>query len=68
MASKPTSQRSGSGRAQSGASRNRKRSAANRQQASQNGDGPLPAQQARHEVNEADRESVAGHGRAEPIA
>jgi hypothetical protein len=56
MASKPTSQRSGSRRAQSGASRNRKGSAANRQQASQNGDGLRPAQQARHEVNEADRE------------
>jgi hypothetical protein len=56
MASKPTSQRSGSGRAQSGASRTRKGSAANRQRASQNGDGLRPAQQARHEVNEADRE------------
>ena len=56
MASKPTSQRSGSRRAQSGGSRNRKRSAANRQRASQNGDGLRPAQQARHEVNEADRE------------
>jgi hypothetical protein len=56
MASKPTSQRSGSRRAQSGASRNRKRSAANRQRASQNGDGLRPAQQARHEVNESDRE------------
>jgi e3 binding domain len=56
MASKPTSQRSGSRRAQSGASRNRKGSAANRQRASQNGDGLRPAQQARHEVNEADRE------------
>jgi hypothetical protein len=56
MASKPTSQRSGSRRAQSGASRNRKASSANRQQASRNGDGLRPAQQARHEVNEADRE------------
>jgi hypothetical protein len=56
MASKPTSQRSGSRRAQSGASRNRKASSANRQQASSNGDGLRPAQQARHEVNEADRE------------
>ena len=56
MASKPTSQRSGSRRAQSGASRTRKGSAANRQRASQNGDGLRPAQQARHEVNEADRE------------
>ena len=56
MASKPASQRSGSRRAQSGGSRNRKRSAANRQRASQNGDGLRPAQQARHEVNEADRE------------
>jgi e3 binding domain len=54
MASKPTSQRSGSRRAQSGGSR--KGSAANRQRASQNGDGLRPAQQARHEVNEADRE------------
>jgi len=56
MASKPTSQRSGSRPAQSGASRTRKGSAANRQRASQNGDGLRPAQQARHEVNEADRE------------
>jgi hypothetical protein len=56
MASKPASQRSGSRRAQSGGSRNRKGSAANRQRASQNGDGLRPAQQARHEVNEADRE------------
>src|SRR4029453_115664 len=56
MASKPTSQRSGSRRAQSGASRNRKGSAANRQRASQNGEGLRPAQQARHEVNESDRE------------
>jgi len=56
MASKPTSQRSGSRRAQSCGSRNRKRSAANRQRTSQNGDGLRPAQQARHEVNEADRE------------
>jgi hypothetical protein len=56
MASKPTSQRSGSRRAQSGGSRNRKGSAGNQQRASQNGDGRRPAQQARHEVNEADRE------------
>jgi hypothetical protein len=56
MASKPTSQRSGSRRAQTGGSRNRKASSANRQQASSNGDGLRPAQQARHEVNEADRE------------
>jgi len=56
MASKPTSQRSGSRRAPSGASRSRKASAANRQRASQNGDGLRPAQQARHEVNESDRE------------
>jgi hypothetical protein len=56
MASKPASQRSGSRRAQSGGARNRKGSAANRQRASQNGDGLRPAQQARHEVNEADRE------------
>jgi hypothetical protein len=56
MASKPTSQRSGSRRAQTGASRNRKASSANRQQASSNGDGLRPAQQARHEVNESDRE------------
>jgi hypothetical protein len=56
MASKPTSQRSGTHRAQSGAPRNRKGSAANRQQSSRNGDGLRPAQQARHEVNESDRE------------
>lgn len=56
MASKPTSQRSGSRRASSGASRNRKGSATNRQRASQNGDGLRPAQQARHEINESDRE------------
>jgi e3 binding domain len=56
MASKPTSQRSRSRRAQSGASRNGKGSAANRQKTSQDGDGRRPAQQARHEVNEADRE------------
>jgi hypothetical protein len=56
MASKATSQRSGSRRAQSGASRNRKGSAANRQQASQDANGRRPAQQARHEINEADRE------------
>ena len=56
MASKPTSRRSGSRRAPSGAARNRKGSAANRQQASRNGDGLRPAQQARHEVNESDRE------------
>ena len=56
MASKPTSQRSGSRRAQSGASRNRRTSSANRQQSSRNGDGLRPAQQARHEVNESDRE------------
>jgi hypothetical protein len=56
MASKPTSQRSGARRAQSGAARNRTASSANRQQASRNGDGLRPAQQARHEVNEADRE------------
>jgi hypothetical protein len=46
MASKTTSQRSGSRRSQSGASRNGK----------QNGDGLRPAQQARREINEADRE------------
>jgi e3 binding domain len=56
MASKPTSQRSGSRRAQSGASRNRRTSSANRQQSSRNGDGLRPAQQARHAVNESDRE------------
>jgi e3 binding domain len=56
MASKPTSQRSGSRRAQSGASRSRRASSANRQQSSRNGDGLRPAQQARHEVNESDRE------------
>jgi e3 binding domain len=46
MASKTTSQRSSSRRSQSGASRNGK----------QNGDGLRPAQQARREINEADRE------------
>jgi e3 binding domain len=46
MASKPTSQRSSSRRSQSGASRNGKH----------NGDGLRPAQQARREINEADRE------------
>jgi hypothetical protein len=46
MASKTTSQRSSSRRNQSGASRNGK----------QNGDGLRPAQQARREINEADRE------------
>jgi hypothetical protein len=56
MASKPTSQRSGSRRAQSGASRSRKATATDRQQASQDGNGRRPAQQARHEVNESDRE------------
>jgi hypothetical protein len=56
MASKATSQRSGSRRAQSGTSRNRKRSTASRQQASQDANGRRPAQQARHEINEADRE------------
>jgi len=56
MASKPTSQRSGSRRTQSSSSRSRKGSSANRQQASRNGDERRPAQQARHEVNESDRE------------
>jgi e3 binding domain len=46
MASRTTSQRSSSRRSQSGASRNGK----------QNGDGLRPAQQARREINEADRE------------
>jgi e3 binding domain len=46
MAAKTTSQRSSSRRSQSGASRNGK----------QNGDGLRPAQQARREINEADRE------------
>jgi hypothetical protein len=46
MASKTTSQRSSARRGQSGASRNGKH----------NGDGLRPAQQARREINEADRE------------
>ncbi len=56
MASKPTSQRSSSRRGQSGASRSRRASSAGRQQAGRNGDGLRPAQQARHEINESDRE------------
>jgi hypothetical protein len=56
MASKGTSQRSGSRRSQGATSRNGKGSAANRQRSTQDADGRRPAQQARHEVNEADRE------------
>jgi e3 binding domain len=56
MASKATSQRSGSRRAQSGTSRNRKGTTAGRQQATQDTNGRRPAQQARHEINESDRE------------
>jgi 2-oxoacid dehydrogenase-like protein with E3 subunit-binding domain len=56
MAAKATSQRSGSRRAQSGTSRSRKGSTVRRQQASQDADGRRPAQQARHEINESDRE------------
>ncbi|HMI72508.1 MAG TPA: hypothetical protein VK510_21085, partial [Solirubrobacteraceae bacterium] len=56
MAQKATSQRSGARRNQSGGSRNGKGSTSNRQQASQDGNGLRPAQQARREINEADRE------------
>jgi hypothetical protein len=56
MASKSTSQRSGSRRSQSATSRNGKRATSTRQQTNQDSDGRRPAQQARHEINEADRE------------
>ena len=51
-----TSQRSGSRRTQSGASRRRTAICLQPAAGEQNGDGLRPAQQARHEVNESDRE------------